>query len=51
MKERNSKQILLDSLSKKINSLESQLQPSEFHVLQTIEMKNLESELHELNDS
>lgn len=51
MKEKNSKQVLLNSLVKKSNSLQSQLEPAEFEVLETKELKLLESELNELNDS
>lgn len=51
MKERNSKQVLYNSLSKRINSLQSQLEPDEFQVLENKELKALGSELNDLNDS
>lgn len=43
--------MLLDSLAKKITSLESQLAPFELEILQETQMNALQSELNELNNS
>lgn len=51
MKERNNKQVLLNSLSKRINSLQSQLEPEEFQNLESKGLKSLETDLNELNNS
>ena len=51
MKECNSKQALLDSLMKKVHSLQSQLQPSEVQTFESVHMKPLEAELLDLRES